>query len=69
MPRRKTRSLPKAGDVFEGRARGKKYKMEVVKIGEKIGYKVKGKVYGSPSGAAKSLTHHEVNGWRFWKAD
>ena len=69
MPQRKARSLPKIGDVFKGKTRGKMYKMEVVRAGKKLGYKVKDKVYGSPSGAAKSLTNHEVNGWRFWKAD
>jgi hypothetical protein len=67
MPQRKKRPLPKVGDVFVGKKKGEIYKMEVINVGENIGYKLRGKVYGSMSGAAKSLTNHEVNGWRFWK--
>ncbi len=67
MPKRKKRTLPSVGEIFEGRVAGITYKMEVVKVNGKICYKVNGKIYGSPSGAAKSLTRHEVNGWRFWR--
>jgi RAMA domain-containing protein len=33
----------------------------------KGGIEVQGRVYGSPSAAAKSLTGKAVQGWLFWK--
>jgi hypothetical protein len=40
--------------------------MEVVNISGKTAYKVGGELFNSPSGAAKSITKKEANGWDFW---
>lgn len=66
MPKKKSHDVPKVGKTFSRVFKGKKYSMSVVKKGEGIGYEVGGKVFRSPSAAAKSVTSHAVNGWVFW---
>ena len=69
MPQRKTRPLPKAGAVFEGTYRGRVYKLRVVSKDGKIAFEFNGRIFPSPSAAAKSITKHEINGWTFWHID
>jgi len=66
MPARKRHPLPAAGAKFSKHYQDAVHHLEVVKIDGQIAYKVKGKVYPTPSAAAKSLTNNEVNGWTFW---
>jgi hypothetical protein len=63
---KKTRTPPSVGMVFEKTFKWKTYKMQVVEHNGSIGYRVLGKVYRSPTGAAKAITKTEVNGWNFW---
>jgi hypothetical protein len=45
--------------------KGKKYKANVFKSGQ---IKLNGKLYDTPSGAARSIVDRgTVNGWKFWK--
>ena len=69
MPKRKERTLPKIGSVYQRKYKGKMCTMTVVrhktaKIG--LAYKVGEAIYTSPSGAAKSIVKQEINGWAFW---
>jgi len=66
MPIRKVHTLPKVGDTFHRTFKHAQYTMKVVKGEKGIGYKVGDNVYASPSAAAKSVTQHAVNGWKFW---
>ena len=43
--------------------------MTIVSTPSGIGYEVNGRVFQTPSGAAKSITRTEVNGWGFWRID
>jgi hypothetical protein len=43
--------------------------MTVVETSGGVGYRVSGKVYKSPSGAAKAITKCAANGWRWWHID
>lgn len=69
MPRRKPHDIPEAGKTFRRVFKGETYSMNVVKEGKRIGYKVGGRVFRSPSAAAKSVTSHAVNGWVFWNIE
>ena len=69
MPKRKERTPPKVGTAFERTFKAKIYKMQVVEKDGRIGYRVLGKVYPSPTAAAKAITKTEVNGWSFWGMD
>jgi hypothetical protein len=69
MPQRKPRQLPTVGSVFEKTFRGEVYRLTVVKTGEGVRFKIGGKTFRTPSGAAKSITGSEVNGWSFWGID
>ena len=66
MPKNIERQNPKIGSVYNRFYKRKKYEMKVVKKEDGIAYLVRGKEYNSPSGAAKSITNNEINGWRFW---
>lgn len=67
MSVRKKRTLPTVGSCYERRYKGTMYRLIVVKDGSSVGYKLGNKVFASPSGAARSLTNNEVNGWVFWR--
>ena len=69
MPNRKAHDLPAAGATFSRTFGGVDYIMTVVRQGRDIGYKVGEKIYESPSAAAKAVTQHAVNGWRFWRIE
>ena len=69
MSARKKRTPPVVGSWFERTYKGKKYRMVVVKNGSGVGYKLGNHVFGSPSGAARSVTASEANGWAFWRIE
>jgi hypothetical protein len=69
MAKRKERPTPKVGSRFEKEFKGKVRTLQVVELEGRICYKMDGKIFGSPSGAAKTLIKQEVNGWRFWGMD
>jgi len=69
MPKTKKRKKPALGKTFIKIYKNKEFKMVVVINNGKIGYKVNDQIFKSPSGAAKSITEQEVNGWRFWNID
>jgi hypothetical protein len=66
MPVRKERKPPKIGTKYERAYKGTTYTMTVVDARPGVAYSVGGKVYASPTGAAKAVTKTEVNGWDFW---
>lgn len=65
-PQRKNRKLPAVGSSYEHNYKGKVVRMELVRIKDKITYRVSGTDYSSPSAAAYSITGTAVNGWKFW---
>jgi hypothetical protein len=67
--RAKTRRTPKPGTKFVRKYKRQTYNLKVVKANGGVGYDLNGKLYSSPSGAAKSLTRNETNGWKFWNID
>jgi hypothetical protein len=73
MGKRIEHKLPEIGTVFfkTYKARGEKQarnlELKIVKVGNGIGYRFDGKVYNTPTAAAKSLLHYEVDGWKFWR--
>jgi len=69
MPAKKNHEIPIIGKTFTRKYKGLEYTMEVVETSDGVGYKVKDKIYGSPSTAGKSITHFDINGWVFWKIE
>lgn len=69
MAKHKERKAPRPGAQFSKIHKGKTYFMEIVSQGGGTGYKVGQNVYNSPSGAAKSITKTDINGWEFWGLD
>ena len=69
MGKAKQRKVPKIGAIFVRKYRKHEYRMEVVEKDGETGFKVGGKIFGSPSGAARHVTGGETNGWRFWKME
>jgi len=63
------RNPPEIGRQFTHRAKGKIFTMTVVQTADGIRYKVEGKVFGSPSSAAKYIAGHEENGYEYWHID
>ncbi len=66
MPKTKNRSVPEDGTLCVKTYKKVKYTMRVIRTETGIAYKLGGKIYSSPSSAAKSITKSEVNGWVFW---
>ncbi len=69
MPKRRQHKLPKIGTTFDRKWRDRPYRMRVVGKDGKAAFEVEGRVFATPSAAAKSITKQEVNGWRFWHID
>ena len=69
MPKTKRRDIPKVGTVFTKKFDGKTYSLKIVNSSSGVAYELNGRVFSTPTAAAKSITHHEVNGWKFWKID
>ena len=67
MPKAKKRTTPTAGSVFERSFEGKTHRLKVVKSSNGVAYEVSGRMFKTPTAAAKSIVKHAVNGWRFWK--
>ena len=61
------RPLPMAGSKFVREWKSTIYELYVSEVGGVLQYKVDGKLFNSPTGAAKYVTKQEVNGWKFWK--
>ena len=63
------RLLPPVGTVLRASRSGIKYKATIVSAPEMKGgkaVKLDNKVYTSLSGAARAVTGHMINGWKFW---
>ena len=67
MRKRKLITPLKNGAVYQKIFKGKAHVLTIVKVGSETAYKVGGKIYNTPTAAAKSITIHNVNGWKFWK--
>ena len=67
--RRKNRTPPPIGSTYVKTFKGRTVKMTVVETRDSIAYRVGRGDYASPSGAAKSVTKKEQNGWLFWGID
>jgi hypothetical protein len=67
MPKRKRRNPPPVGAIFERAYQGHTYRLRVVDKDGDRWFEVGGRTYATPSGAAKSITKHDVNGWVFWR--
>ena len=65
MPRRKKRTSPTSGKIFKKKYKGKIYEMKVVARDKGVAFSVGGKIYKTPTGAAKSITKIDVNGLVF----
>jgi len=66
MPVKKEHRLPKVGKTFTRNFKGTANTLEIVRDAGKIAYKTNDNIFSSPSAAAKSITHTEINGWVFW---
>ena len=60
------RRIPRAGAVFEHTYSGKHFKLKVVAFNDGVAYELNGKIYETPTAAAKTITKYDVNGWLFW---
>ncbi len=69
MAKRKNRPTPRSGTKLRKVYKGREYVLSVVRTESGAGYEVGGKVYASPTGAAKAITKREINGWVFWSLD
>jgi hypothetical protein len=69
MPKSKIHRTPKIGSAYERKFKGATYRMVVVDVKGRLGYRIGNVTFPSPSAADKSVTKVEVNGWRFWKID
>ncbi len=64
------RELPPAGTTLQGRFRGETHTATIVEmegLPSGRGVKLGDDLYPSLSAAAKAITGHPVNGWRFWQ--
>lgn len=64
------RNLPEIGKRLQANYKGKRYMAEIVPLLSSRhgrGVKVGNKVHASLSGAARFITGHHVNGWKFWE--
>jgi hypothetical protein len=66
MPRKKERNTPQVGTTYTKMFKGKPHTMRVVSTDSGISFMVGGNKFPSPTGAAKSITKTDVNGWKFW---
>ena len=62
--------LPPAGTVLQGKFKGETYTAIIVEAeGLSTGRRIRlgDDLYRSLSAAAKAITGHPINGWRFWR--
>jgi hypothetical protein len=69
MPVHADHNPPPPGKEFKHTFKGVSHTMTVVSEGGRTMYRVGGRVFKSPSAAAKSVAGHAVNGWKFWHID
>lgn len=71
MNKRLLRKDPEVGRRFQHRYKGTMYVLTVVKTSDGIGYELLGKIYQSPTAAAKALVGSDqpTNGRKFWHID
>jgi hypothetical protein len=69
MPKRKPHKKPAVGSSFKKKFNGSEYTLFVEQIGDRLCFRVRGRMYPTPTAAAKSITGYEVNGWEFWNMD
>lgn len=71
MSEEKTRKVPEIGSVFQHRYKGTLYTLTVVETDSGVGFEMQGKIYQSPTAAAKALVgkHQATNGRKFWHID
>lgn len=65
---KKVRREPEVGEVFQHRYNGTMYTLTVVSTETGIGYELLGKIYNSPTAAAKAIVGKDqhTNGRTFW---
>lgn len=69
-PRHKERELTAIGTVFKKKYKGNIYELAVVEHEANIAYSLFGKIYKTPTAAAKALVgYKEINGCAFWGID
>lgn len=61
--------MPKVGTVYEKKYKGKLFKLTVVRASGKTAFDYSGQAFDTPTAAAKTITKHEINGWKFWGID
>ena len=70
MPKRKTRTkFPPVGTVLKKQVHNDLVLAKVVSVNESTGrvaVEMNGVTYSTLSAAAKALTGHATNGWKFW---
>ena len=66
---KKKRTAPKPGTRFTREYLGKTHTLSVSEEDGRIVYRMQGRVFGSPTEAAQSLTNYPINGWYFWHMD
>lgn len=66
MPKRKRREPPEVGGTFERTYKAKVYRLRIVRVEGGVGFKLGGKLYQTPTAAAKAVVGRDVNGWVFW---
>jgi hypothetical protein len=69
MAKRKIHKPPTVGKLYKGKHKGILYNMTAVATKEGIQYRMSGRLFKTPTAAAKSITRFEVNGWKFWNMD
>jgi hypothetical protein len=69
MPRHRVRQPPRPGRRFKKKYRGREYELEVVRHNNAVWYSLGSRLFRTPSAAARALTGHEINGWKFWKIE
>ena len=67
--KRKERTHPIVGKEYKKTYKEKNFILKVIDDQGSILFKLQGKVFKTPTAAAKSITRYEVNGWVFWGID
>lgn len=66
MPKTIKWKTPPVGSIFKRDFAGKQHTLKVMNSPSGIIYELDGRIFKTPTAAAKSLTKYEVNGWKFW---
>jgi hypothetical protein len=60
------RKPPQIGKTYTKVFKGESYTVKVVPADSGVAYSTGGKIFNTPTAAAKSITKYEINGWVFW---